>query len=264
MITVVMPMAGLGSRFRSAGETKPKPLIEVAGQPMFLLALGSLGNLLRDAQVIAIVLAEHDAEFGIRRELEAKFPSVTVVTIPSLTGGSLETCLAAEPFVTNKQAPVVVLDCDLTFQSDTYCGLLASIAAGSDEVGGVLLSFRSNEPCFSYASSDLNGFVTKTAEKDPISDRALIGSYGFGSGELFFHIASDIVGANQRTANGEFYVSAAYNALIAEGYPVVIVNVDNYWSVGTPSQLASALGDRQFADHARVISAKVTKLTDGQ
>ena len=34
MLNIVVPMAGLGSRFVKAGFTDPKPFIDVAGQPM--------------------------------------------------------------------------------------------------------------------------------------------------------------------------------------------------------------------------------------
>lgn len=34
MINIVVPMAGLGSRFAIAGYEKPKPFIDVLGKPM--------------------------------------------------------------------------------------------------------------------------------------------------------------------------------------------------------------------------------------
>ena len=34
MINIVIPMAGLGSRFSKAGYEKPKPFIDVNGKPM--------------------------------------------------------------------------------------------------------------------------------------------------------------------------------------------------------------------------------------
>ena len=34
MVQIVLPMTGLGKRFRDAGYTDPKPLIDVDGKPM--------------------------------------------------------------------------------------------------------------------------------------------------------------------------------------------------------------------------------------
>ena len=42
MINVVIPMAGLGSRFAKAGYQKPKPFIDVAGKPMIARVIENL------------------------------------------------------------------------------------------------------------------------------------------------------------------------------------------------------------------------------
>ena len=34
MVNIVIPMAGLGSRFANAGYENPKPFIDVSGKPM--------------------------------------------------------------------------------------------------------------------------------------------------------------------------------------------------------------------------------------
>ena len=39
---IIMPMAGEGSRFRNAGWTTPKPLIELNGKPLFVRAIESV------------------------------------------------------------------------------------------------------------------------------------------------------------------------------------------------------------------------------
>ena len=36
MINILIPMAGLGSRFAKAGYKKPKPFIDVSGKPMIV------------------------------------------------------------------------------------------------------------------------------------------------------------------------------------------------------------------------------------
>ena len=41
-INIVIPMAGLGSRFAKEGFTKPKPFIDVNGKPMIVRVLENL------------------------------------------------------------------------------------------------------------------------------------------------------------------------------------------------------------------------------
>ena len=52
MINVVIPMAGLGSRFARMGYSKPKPFIDVLGKPMIVRVLENLS--LMDANYILV------------------------------------------------------------------------------------------------------------------------------------------------------------------------------------------------------------------
>jgi NDP-sugar pyrophosphorylase family protein len=258
MLTIVMPMAGLGSRFRDTGEERPKPLIDAGGTPMFLLALGSLAPLLPQSQVIAVVLAEHAASSGIKRALEDAHPGISVAEAPKLTGGALETCLLAAPLAKTPGAPLVVLDCDLTFDAPNWLQRLRALAEGKDSSDGLLLSFRSSEPCFSYAETR-GDRVVRTAEKQVISDRALIGAYGFRSADLFFSVARDIVSDDERVG-GEYYTSSAYNRMIRQGLTVGIADAERYWSLGTPAQLARAKADKLFSSHVVTIQDCLSRL----
>ena len=56
-INVVIPMAGQGSRFIKAGYSKPKPFIDVLGEPMIAHVLENLA--IPNAQFILLARAEH-------------------------------------------------------------------------------------------------------------------------------------------------------------------------------------------------------------
>jgi len=244
-----MPMAGRGSRFSRQGINLPKPLIPVCGGPMFRLALASVRRAFPEAALVCVVLAEHEAAFAIGERLREADPAARIVAIPEVTGGALETCLAASGAC---EGALVVLDCDLTFTAPAYLERLRAMAAGVDDSVGLLLSFRSREPQYSYAVVE-DGRVVRTEEKRPVSDRALTGAYGFGDAAQFFAAARDIVERNIRTGNGEYYVSSVYNALIAAGGTVRIADVERMWSVGTPEELAGALHDPEFTGHLRAL-----------
>jgi dTDP-glucose pyrophosphorylase len=245
-------MAGAGQRFRDAGEWRPKPLIPVLGAPMFQLAVNSLRRHFPHAPVVCVVQALHDRETGLSAHLRAALPGLSVAVVPELTGGALESCLAAEGLVADRSAPLVVMDCDLTFSSAAYCNRLQAMA----DAAGLLLSFRSRLPRYSYASV-VDGLVVRTAEKDPISDHALAGAYAFASADQFFRVARAIVGRNQPVGGGEFYVSSAFNGLIAEGLTVRLEDADAYWSFGTPEELATAITDTALPAHMRQLGLTV-------
>ena len=136
---------------------------------------------------------------------------------------------------------VVVMDCDLEFRSKAYNELVAK-ALSVDECdadGGALVSFESNDPRYSYAQVDEEGRVTRTAEKEPISNHALCGAYFFGSGKDFKRIAHQLLDDGTH-GKAEFYVSLLYNYLLAEGKTVRLATMEEYHSYGTPEEFLQA------------------------
>jgi len=65
-MNIVIPMAGLGSRFQAAGYTFPKPLIEVWGEPMISLVIKNL-NL--QGKYIFLVQKEHYKKYNLERNI---------------------------------------------------------------------------------------------------------------------------------------------------------------------------------------------------
>ena len=57
MINILIPMAGLGSRFAKAGYKKPKPFIDVSGKPMIVRVLENLKY--PDAKYILVAQWDH-------------------------------------------------------------------------------------------------------------------------------------------------------------------------------------------------------------
>jgi dTDP-glucose pyrophosphorylase len=245
MVAVIMPMAGRGSRFAVTGETIPKPLIPVGGAPMFLLPFRAIRGELPAAELICVVLREHAEHFDIAGKIRAALPGAKIAVVPEVTSGALETCLAAEAFVSSQAEPVIVADCDLVVRSPAYFGLIRAMAAKGEPSGGAVVSFRATSPRYSYAAV-ANGLVTRTAEKDPISPFALAGHYGFRSAALLFDSARAIIADGERTGNGEFYVSSAYNRLIAARLGVALAEATDYWSFGTPEELNACLARPEF------------------
>ena len=105
-----------------------------------------------------------------------------------------------------------------------------------DANGGALVSFESNEPRYSYAALGEDGFVTRTAEKEVISNHALCGAYFFSTGKRFKEIAHRLL-SEPEFKKPEYYVSLLYNYLLADGEKVCLASMEEYYSYGTPEEL---------------------------
>ena len=77
------------------------------------------------------------------------------------------------------------MDCDLEFKSKGYVENIKSILLQPIENvdGGMLVSFDSELPKYSYAEVDADMNVIRTAEKEVISHYALCGAYFFSKAQ---------------------------------------------------------------------------------
>jgi len=235
---IIMPMAGEGSRFTKAGWQTPKPLIEVRGVPLFQRAISSVAINGAVMKYSFIVRQEHIDNQYIDSRIKQILPSANVFSVAKTTRGAVETCLVAEEAIDDHDA-VVVMDCDLEFRSKRYNELvLASLKSScADSIGGALVSFDSDNPRYSYALVDEEDRVLRTAEKEPISNHALCGAYFFGCGKDFKRVAHQLL-IDGTHGKAEFYVSLLYNYLLSEGKVVRLAKMEEYYSYGTPEELA--------------------------
>ena len=234
---IIMPMAGEGSRFLKEGWTTPKPLIELHGLPLFKRAIGSVSIDGIPMKYSFIVRQEHIDKYQIDEQIKAILPQANIFSVLKTTRGAVETCLMAESVIADEDG-VIVMDCDLEFRSKRFLEILKGILSQSMEQseGGALVSFESNEPRYSYAALGENGYVTRTAEKEVISNHALCGAYFFSSGKRFKQIAHQLLDEPE-FKKPEYYVSLLYNYLLADGEKVQLATMEEYYSYGTPEEL---------------------------
>ena len=88
-----------------------------------------------------------------------------------------------------------------------------------------MLTFKSNNPAYSYAEIDSQNNVLKTAEKEVISQNAAVGVYGYKKGSDFVKYAEKMIKENLRTKN-EFYVCPLYNLMIKDGMKITTRKVE--------------------------------------
>lgn len=228
---VIVPMAGRGSRFANHGITTPKPLIEVANQPMVAWALKSIQGI-NYSKLIFVILDEHEIKYRISIWLEETF-GAHVIRIPKVTEGQLCTVLSARHFIDNDEDILII-------SSDTYVvsHLARHIAQRSEDCAGIISVANIPGDRWSFARVDEIGNVIEVAEKVRISDYASTGIYYFANGRQFVRMADQTI-ANCETVRGEYYIIPLYQKYIENGLKVEISQAEKMWDMGTPEALAA-------------------------
>jgi dTDP-glucose pyrophosphorylase len=242
-------MAGRGSRFTEAGYTTPKPLIPVHGMPMIQLVVNNLMPL-RDSHFIFIILRDHAATYGIDSELERRVPGCTLVYVDTVTEGAACTVLLARDHIDNDQ-PLMLANSDQFVDIDMDAYLARQ---DEDELDGLIMTFRADDPKWSYCRLDTAGMVTEVLEKQVVSHEATVGIYNFQRGADFVAAADRMIAADKRV-NGEFYVAPAYNELIERGGRVGIFNIGEegrqMHGLGVPADLEAFISRPEYRDLIR-------------
>jgi NDP-sugar pyrophosphorylase family protein len=235
-LNIVMPMAGLGSRFRNAGFDKPKPLIDVRGRPMYAWATDSLP--LQHARRLIFILLAAQPEFAdLQHDIAGRYAEFdpVILTVPELTAGQAITVLRAKDLI-NFDEPLLIHNADTAFEADPAW----VTEAWNDSLDGALLVFGSTEKRWSFSRENGVGLVEEVREKEVISPWATTGTYWFRRGSDFVSAAEARWQAGKREAS-EFYVGPLYNDLIARGARVKNFAIKKLYCFGTPEDLAETL-----------------------
>jgi len=238
---IVLPMAGRGSRFANAGFTTPKPLIEVEGQAMFLKALSSFDNIEAPKAYTIIIRKEHDEKYNLQQQLKERLPEANIVMTDEDPIGATRDALRAEPYLEPDDG-VIFMDCDFMFKSQAYDQMVQDSLANKLDIAAGLLTFTSTDPRYSFAETDDQGYVIRTAEKQAISNKAIWGAYYFARASIFTKAAKELLAQPLTEQMKEYYISPLYNLILKEDGKVLTAPVDTFGSFGTPEELEAYLG----------------------
>jgi NDP-sugar pyrophosphorylase family protein len=237
--TLVLPMAGAGSRFFTVGYKDPKPLLQIEKKPMVIQAVSQLPT---TSHKIFICQEEHLTTYHIGETIKEYFPESTVIGINYITEGQACTCdIALQKCEIPLDKPILISACDngVYYDPITYQTLV-----DDPSVDIIIWSF-SNNPTgklypHMYAWLDVDEFDTikRVSIKKPFTDcenkYAIIGTMLFKKASYFKEGLELIYNDNIQT-NNEFYVDNVIEPLINKGYTIKIFNVDNYLCWGTPN-----------------------------
>ncbi len=234
MINIVIPMAGLGTRFSNAGYASPKPFIDIKGKPMIVRVLENL--YFPGARYILIARKEHvEREIQLVKQIEKDFNS-HFIFIEKMTEGTACTILHAREFINNDQ-PLLIANSDqiVDIKIEKFIN-----DCDQRNIDGSILTFidKYKDPKWSFAKLDQNNLVKEVKEKVVISKYATVGIYLFAKGQIFVNCALDMIVRNERV-NNEFYTCPTYNYAIKQGFRIGIYNIEfeQMHGIGTPEDL---------------------------
>jgi dTDP-glucose pyrophosphorylase len=232
-INIVIPMAGLGSRFNNDGFKHIKPLINLNGKTFIEWSIDSVDFNNVDTQFIFVILEEHRNLLEIH--LKNIKPNCIIESVPKLTQGAVETALAAQNHI-NNDIPLIITNSDQIFEwdKDKYVDYLQKTNTEADVV-----IVEENTDKFSYIQLDENNYGIRLTEKEVISNNALVGIHYWKKGKYFVDSGTELMNRGIRSKN-EYYVSLSYNLLIEKNIKVSCYKLndnDKYLSIGTPEQV---------------------------
>jgi dTDP-glucose pyrophosphorylase len=222
-------MGGKGYRFFKDGFSMPKPLIMLNNKPFFYWAVQSVSHFVELCDISFVVLQEHIDEFNIDVVIRQYYPDANIVVIPEVLPGAVLTCMEGVK-VLNDNQPILFNDCDHMLR----CDMLTELVKNPTQPFNSLVTFKSNDPCYSYVRYQDGKFVG-TVEKKVVSEDAICGAYMYKSAQTFLDAANKLL-ARGTGDYAEFFLSDTYNILHEQGEDVQVMSLDVHTSFGTPSE----------------------------
>jgi len=242
--STVIPMAGLGSRFKSEGYELTKPLIPISGKPMVIQAVNDLP---KTSNYIFAVRKDMKGFNQISNTILNTYRSSYIVEINKLTDGQACTTEIAIDKLLNVQStnkePITISACDngVLFDSNKYASLI-----DDENVDIVVWGVRGhsnairNPEMYGWIESDADNIIKKISVKKPLKspdkDPIIIGTFTFKKIEDFFSSLEKLY-SREGKINGEYYLDSVINDAIEQGLKCKLFEVDYYISWGTPNEL---------------------------
>lgn len=246
-MTIIIPMAGLSSRFTKAGYVLPKYMLYIKNRSLFNLAVSSFEKYFDSCRFVFVARDVFDTKTFIEKECELMgIKDFEVVILPAPTKGQAETVLKGiKEASVDKDEPILIFNIDTFRPGFTF-------PQEMDDWDGYLEVFVGSGKNWSYAKteSDTSTLVVETAEKREISKYCSTGLYYFKSSEMFLNAYVE----NQEkpiTGVAELYVAPLYNYMIAKSLKIhthVIDRQDVIFS-GVPSEYEDLLR-KEFGNQA--------------
>lgn len=210
---IVIPMAGLSSRFTAAGYDRPKYMLPLLNRPVFDFSVATFRDVFSSEDFLFVATRYPGIEAFIADRLSALgVVKYRLVLLDAPTRGQAETVMMGLDRAKTSEDEAITI-----FNIDTFClGSFAPPKRRFPDAAGTLQVFRGEGSNWSFIEPDSQneGCVVRTTEKLPISDYCCTGMYSFARVDSYRRAFEKELVARQAT---ELYIAPMYNHLITDG-----------------------------------------------
>ena len=229
---IIIPINSDDIHYPQSSYYFPKPLVQVACQPMIqLVAKKLMGNFSNKCKLITVMPKEFESKYSIASILRLNLDNrIEIVEREFNTDGGLCSALLAADVLDNDELIIAnmdeVINVDLNNIVDSF--RLAGASAG-------VITFDESHPRWCYARTNSSNNVIELAEKRVISNKAVAGFYYFKDEAIFLDAGQSSLLSGD-SLNKKFYISSAINQIILKGENVSCYQIDKeqYHSFYTP------------------------------
>ncbi len=237
---IIIPMSGIGKRFKDVSYTVPKPLIVVSGKPIIQHVIEMFPG---DHAFIFICNKEHLATTDMKDVLLALVPSAVIIPIDAHSKGPVYATKLAFPFIKDNE-DVMISYCDYAMDFD-FDGMIKIIKENG--YAGAVPSYTGFHPHLLHKNvyggilrSD-NGQMLDYKEKHSFTENKMdshhsSGAYYFSNGKEFKKYADELSDSNI-SINGEKYTSMMYYLYLRDGKKIYVPEAQKFMQWGTPEDL---------------------------
>jgi len=237
---LIIPMAGLGTRFSNEGYKLPKPLIPVSGSPMSLQAIKDLPS---SSENIFLLRKDIDMLDEIEQQLLSIKPNGTIIKLDGSTDGQASSAMHGIHAIQNKDIPLTIGACDngMIYNQKKFLNLINNPC-----VDIIVWSIRghkhaaNNPKMYGWINSDHHGKINSVSVKSPIgnvkTDPIITGTFTFKK-QNFFSDSVKTMKARSGKINNEYYIDECINDAISNGLNCYIFEIEHFLCWGTPEDL---------------------------
>lgn len=223
---IVVPLAGPDFELKG-GSTKAELMVE--GRPLLCRSLDTrpwaVQQKVTSTDYIFVLKDTRISRAFASGALQSWYPSCSTVFVSNYTQGAALSAAAGISLTSGKDEPLIVDLADIEFHATL--DVVAQLSEHA-ELGGIALTFKSDNPAYSYLLEDAGGIFLEAAEKRVISDNASAGVYIFRNPGVYFSaLAYALAHPESHIFNHLFYVCPLFNGVAAGGWAVSRHDVSN-------------------------------------
>jgi len=264
-MNILIPMAGRGKRFLSAGYNLPKPLLPVNGKTVIEHIVQ---NFSADDRFIFGVNEDHLKNSLLTQELNRIAPGAVIIPIPYQEEGPVASVRKMLQYAEDDQ-PVIVNYCDFSW---TWNYATFKLKTEDSRCDGAVLCYNGFHPHLlsdrNYATLDAEGLWMKEIREkyswheSKFQDWSSSGTYYFSRGSLLKKYAEKIRERPQWAINGEHYISQLYQLMREDGLRILIYAIDQMLQWGTPEDYEHYLYASNYFEN-KSSNSSISQCVDG-